>query len=474
FNGGCNLDPPLFSDINCGDTYCSTAAWDGSYRDTDWYEIVVTEYTKFTWTVEADFYVLIGLVEMIPPGAGDCSSITGFLDPYTTGGPCEEISITTDCLPPGTYWFFVAPDFGPIFDCNDYVATLTCVPCGACCIDSACSITTEADCISLGGDYVGDGTDCGEPAGNPTIYEADPSLPIPNDDPNGMSHTISVPDSFTLADVDVDVVIDHTWIWDLTIEVEHLGTTVTLWDQACNGEDNIDIIFDDEGNTVVCASPTVGNITPLSTFGEALSAFDGMDSAGDWTISIVDNYLYEDAGTLLHWSVHLDRPGFNPCAKRPVPHLKWSQPPIEWDPMSETPVYCGWDELSWEERNPIWYDCWNCQTQCHGDADCDGYVGDNDLTTLQMAWPPKPYSPCADFNHDLQVDTLDLVILQANWMTNPPADCPGRRTFWHLAADDFGCLGSMPITSIHWWGSHPGWEEPGSMPPDLPIAWRIG
>ncbi|MHC4642909.1 MAG: hypothetical protein ACYS32_14800, partial [Planctomycetota bacterium] len=29
--------------------------------------------------------------------------------------------------------------------------------------------------------------------------------------------------------------------------------------------------------------------------------------------------------------------------KPPVPHLKWSQPPIEIEPLSEPPIYCGWD-----------------------------------------------------------------------------------------------------------------------------------
>jgi hypothetical protein len=39
-------------------------------------------------------------------------------------------------------------------------------------------------------------------------------------------------------------------------------------------------------------------------------------------------------------------------------------------------------------------------------------------------------------------------------------------------ADDFRCLGSMPVTSIHWWGSYKDWQE--STAPDVgPDAWRI-
>ena len=44
---------------------------------------------------------------------------------------------------------------------------------------------------------------------------------------------------------------------------------------------------------------------------------------------------------------------------------------------------------------------------------------------------------------------------------------------WNMVADDFRCIGSMPITSVHWWGSYYGWE--GDEPPMLqPYAWRIG
>ncbi len=130
-NGGCNSLPPIFSPIACGDTYCGTAAWDGATRDTDWYEIITVENTEFTWTVTASFAFVIGYVPTVPLGSGDCATVS-VLDPFAVGSAGEQISIITDCLPPGIHWFFVAPDFaGPTFLCGpDYVATLTCnVPC---------------------------------------------------------------------------------------------------------------------------------------------------------------------------------------------------------------------------------------------------------------------------------------------------------------------------------------------------------
>jgi hypothetical protein len=159
--------------------------------------------------------------------------------------------------------------------------------------------------------------------------------------------------------------------------------------------------------------------------------------------------------------------------------LKWSQPPIEWDPNLPTPIYCGWDELSLRDwiQSP-WFDCWDCRTQCYGDADCDGYVGPADAVILTAAmggvWPNPPYDECADFDRDLTVGPADQAIQAFNWLSYPPANCSLRQQSWQIAADDFRCLGTMPITSVHWWGSHQGWEQPGSEPPDLPIAWRIG
>jgi hypothetical protein len=42
-----------------------------------------------------------------------------------------------------------------------------------------------------------------------------------------------------------------------------------------------------------------------------------------------------------------------------------------------------------------------------------------------------------------------------------------------VVADDFRCLGDVPLTSIHWWGSYVGWD--GEQPPntDRPSAWQL-
>lgn len=185
--------------------------------------------------------------------------------------------------------------------------------------------------------------------------------------------------------------------------------------------------------------------------------------------------------------------------KPPVPHLKWSQPPIEIDPNADVPTYCGWDEPSWRRytSEPNWFDAWDCNTQCHGDADCNlegspktglYRVGNNDLNILVTSWqrnyPDPNYDERADFNRDLEVGYEDVYILTEWWriMEPPyglgvPADCPvstDDEEFWKVAADDFRCLGSMPVTSIHWWGSYYGGWEGQEAPIFAPTGWRIG
>jgi hypothetical protein len=135
-NGGCCCeDPPAFEPITCGETVCGTSWADGGFRDTDWYEIVTAEPMVLTLTVEAEFPVVIGLVETAPAGSGDCNDMTGYMDPYAIGEPCEAVSATTDELPAGTYWFWVSNNSFYDYPCDtsvDYVATLTCNGVPAC------------------------------------------------------------------------------------------------------------------------------------------------------------------------------------------------------------------------------------------------------------------------------------------------------------------------------------------------------
>ena len=173
-----------------------------------------------------------------------------------------------------------------------------------------------------------------------------------------------------------------------------------------------------------------------------------------------------------------------PLPKPSARHLKWSQPPIEIDPRSKTPIYCGWDEPSWagaQSEPPSWFDCWDCPTQCYGDMDCDGDVDLEDIMACAAVWNTQygdpGYDPCGDFDRNQRVNITDLMIGVSHWhgtlATEPPCPSSPAVQHWHLVADDFRCLGNMPITSIHWWGSYQGWDSP-EPPLVRPISWRIG
>ncbi|MHC4213131.1 MAG: DUF7901 domain-containing protein, partial [Planctomycetota bacterium] len=120
-----------------------------------------------------------------------------------------------------------------------------------------------------------------------------------------------------------------------------------------------------------------------------------------WISIDVNGFNYELFDVQIdHACVAKDTPSYEP--KPAVANLKWSQPPIEIDPNSLIPTFCGWDEVSYNR------------------------------------------------NQDES---------------------------WKIVADDFRCFGTMPITSIHWWGSYFDWEYPwgqGLFPNELPIAWKIG
>ncbi len=203
-----------------------------------------------------------------------------------------------------------------------------CVIQGACCLSpTTCVVTTPGACT---GTYLGDNTNCSA-AGPVTVYTADPNAAIPDApaSPPGavgtpLTNVINVPDSYTMADVDVDLVVNHTWVGDLIISVEHGGTTVVLVDRpgfagtgfGC-GADNYNVIVDDQGTggTIenLCGATTNPPSPPNYIPNNPLSAFNGMNSSGPWTISLVDNANL-DTGSLVHWSLHLTQPGAGPCA----------------------------------------------------------------------------------------------------------------------------------------------------------------
>jgi hypothetical protein len=168
FNGGCNSTIPVFSPIACGDEVCGQAGTfdtgGSSVRDTDWYEIVLTEDTQVSWTGIATFPMRLGII-----GAdvtGECPEDPFFIT-SVAGEPGEPIGVTR-CLPAGTWWMWAGPsDFTGVACGSEYTVRLECAPCvtvGACCFEGGgCNDGMSAlDCTSIGGIYQGFETTCGK------------------------------------------------------------------------------------------------------------------------------------------------------------------------------------------------------------------------------------------------------------------------------------------------------------------------
>jgi len=164
FNGGCNSTPPVFSPIACGQTVCGTggnylSAAGGQSRDTDWYELVTTNPRIFTWTATATFPVLIFVIQAGPEPT-PCTGYTSIAS--ATAGACQPATITTACLAPGKYWFWVGTQGFTGVPCNSpYIATLTCSACppfGACCYpEGYCEEMSQTQCSGI---WLGEGTTC--------------------------------------------------------------------------------------------------------------------------------------------------------------------------------------------------------------------------------------------------------------------------------------------------------------------------
>ncbi|QJB68853.1 proprotein convertase P-domain-containing protein [Parasphingorhabdus halotolerans] len=128
-------------------------------------------------------------------------------------------------------------------------------------------------------------------------YSNVPASPVAIPDnacPATVSRTFTVGTSFTVADVDIGVLMDHTWRRDLRITLSSpLGTTVTLMDFVGGSADNLNVRFNDEGPDGTIAGHTSDDVlTPFyssnRTPAAALSAFDGQNALGTWTLRICD------------------------------------------------------------------------------------------------------------------------------------------------------------------------------------------
>ncbi len=109
----------------------------------------------------------------------------------------------------------------------------------------------------------------------------------------------------------VNLVGTHTYISDLTFRITSpSGTVVTLFDKICTTEENFDVNFDDEAAPGALPCPPTGGGNYQSA--GLLSAFDGENMNGTWTLSVIDNFDI-DGGSLDSWGLNICFTPTTPC-----------------------------------------------------------------------------------------------------------------------------------------------------------------
>lgn len=136
-----------------------------------------------------------------------------------------------------------------------------------------------------------------------------PTPPVPIPDLGSGASSVSVFDCDTVTDVDAEVVLQHSQVADVVIELEHGGITVVLWDSNTDTQRGAWVRFDDEGAVAIqeaVVSTDMNNPWPVG-FGNfrpdnPLSTFDGAPGDGPWTLTVRD-VVGADSGELQQFGV---------------------------------------------------------------------------------------------------------------------------------------------------------------------------
>ena len=124
-----------------------------------------------------------------------------------------------------------------------------------------------------------------------------------------VTSTLSIPSGGVISDVNVNLNIPHTWVNDLTVTLTSpAGTAVELFTAKCdaqNGNINVLATFDDSGSPLVCnPGPNPAGISGIISPDNPLSAFNGENSTGTWTLTLLDSFN-QDGGSITAWSLDI-------------------------------------------------------------------------------------------------------------------------------------------------------------------------
>lgn len=151
------------------------------------------------------------------------------------------------------------------------------------------------------------------------------ATPLPLTDAGAVTSTIIIPDSITIADLNVGLNLTHAYMLDLDVTLTAPGgNQVGLFtDIGSNTQTGMDLTLDDEAAIPSAFTVVAGmQIQPESAY--RLSWFDGQNTSGVWTLSITDDTT-ANTGTLNSWSLTVCQPAPLPvCQKGFAPKVVFS------------------------------------------------------------------------------------------------------------------------------------------------------
>ncbi|PJB44262.1 MAG: hypothetical protein CO108_09010 [Deltaproteobacteria bacterium CG_4_9_14_3_um_filter_63_12] len=110
-------------------------------------------------------------------------------------------------------------------------------------------------------------------------FGGDVDVKIPDNKPAGVKHTLTVADDVVISSFTAKLAIEHTYIGDLKVVLEHAGVSVTLHDKQGGGNNDINESYE-------------------------LSNFNGKSTKGDWLLTVTDTAA-RDTGSIKNLTLHV-------------------------------------------------------------------------------------------------------------------------------------------------------------------------
>jgi len=124
-----------------------------------------------------------------------------------------------------------------------------------------------------------------------------------------VSSTITVPGNPRIADLDVEIQLNHTLMGDIDAHLrspagDDNGLFTDIGAAATGGQTIMNTIFDDEAGATPIFTVLNGlNLKPELAY--RLAWFDGEDAGGTWTLDLRDDGANASGGTLSSWSLRI-------------------------------------------------------------------------------------------------------------------------------------------------------------------------